>query len=297
MKVGFIGVGQMGCHMARNIKEAGYELVVYDANRAMAERLLADGATWAGSPAEVAAACRVVITSLPTPPIVEEVVLGPSGLKEGWQAGDIYIDMTTNAVSTVRRIAEEAAALGVDVLDAPVSGGTRGAEAGTLTIIVGGDAEVLQRARPVLEPMAGTIFHVGPIGCGNVAKLVNNMIGLICTSACAEGMVLGTAAGIDPQVLYDLMIVSTADSWTLRQYERTVFKRDFAPGFRISLAHKDINLALGLGEEYGVPLPVAEVAKDDLAAAMAAGLGDNGVDAVILPLEEKVGVEVRPTGN
>lgn len=296
MKVGFIGVGQMGIHMARNVKDAGFELVVYDASKAAAEPLLAAGAVWADTPAAVADSCRVVITSLPTPPIVEAVVLGPAGLKEGWQAGDIYIDMTTNAVSTVRRIAEEAAKLGVDVLDAPVSGGTRGADAGTLTIIVGGDAAVLERARPVLEPMAGKIFHVGDIGCGNVAKLVNNMIGLICNSACAEGMVLGAAAGIDPQVLYDLMIVSTADNWSLRQYARTVFNRDFAPGFKISLAHKDINLALGLGEEYGVPLPVAQVVKEDLAGAMAAGLGDNGVDAVILPLEERVGVVVQPAG-
>jgi 3-hydroxyisobutyrate dehydrogenase-like beta-hydroxyacid dehydrogenase len=204
--------------------------------------------------------------------------------------------MTTNAVSTVRLIAEEAAKLGVGVLDAPVSGGTRGAEAGTLTVIVGGDAAVLERARPVLEPMAGTIFHVGGVGCGNVAKLVNNMIGLICNSACAEGMVLGAAAGIHPQVLYDLMIVSTADNWSLRHYARTVFNRDFEPGFKISLAHKDMGLALGLGEEYGVPLPVAQAAKDDLAAAMAAGLGDKGVDGVILPLEEKVGVIVKPAG-
>jgi 3-hydroxyisobutyrate dehydrogenase-like beta-hydroxyacid dehydrogenase len=296
MKIGFIGVGQMGVHMARNLLNAGFELVVNDVNREAAQPLLVDGAEWADDPAAVARECRVVITSLPTPPIVQEVVLGPCGLREGWREGDIYIDMTTNAVSTVRLIAEEAAKLGVGVLDAPVSGGTRGAEAGTLTVIVGGDAAVLERARPVLEPMAGTIFHVGGVGCGNVAKLVNNMIGLICNSACAEGMVLGAAAGIDPQVLYDLMIVSTADNWSLRQYARTVFNRDFEPGFKISLAHKDMGLALGLGEEYGVPLPVAQAAKDDLAAAMAAGLGDKGVDGVILPLEEKVGVIVKPAG-
>lgn len=294
MRVGFIGVGQMGCHMARNIKEAGFELVIYDANRDVAEPLLDSGAEWASTPAAVADCCRVVITSLPTPPIVEEVALGPSGLREGWRDGDVYVDMTTNSVSTVRLIAEEAAKLGVSVLDAPVSGGTGGAEAGTLSIMVGGDAAVLERVRPVLEPMANRIFHVGDVGCGNVAKLVNNMIALACNSICAEGMVLGTAAGIDPQVLHDIMIISTADNWSLRQYPRTVFKRDFAPGFKIGLAHKDINLALGLGEEYGVPLPVAQVVQEDLAAAMAAGLGGNGVDGVILPLEEKAGVTVRP---
>jgi 3-hydroxyisobutyrate dehydrogenase-like beta-hydroxyacid dehydrogenase len=280
--------------MARNIMEAGFELVIHDVDRDAADDLLESGAEWAATPAEVAMACRLVITSLPTPEIVEQVVLGRSGLTEGWQAGDVYIDMTTNSVSLVRRIADEAAKAGVDVLDAPVSGGTPGAEAGTLTIIVGGDAAVVDKARPVLEAMGKKIFHVGDVGCGNVAKLVNNMIGLACNSICAEGMVLGARAGIDPQVLHDLMVVSTADNWSLRQYPRTVFKRDFTPGFKISLAHKDINLALGLGREYGVPLPVAEVVKEDLAAALAAGLGDHGVDGVILPLEERSGVMVEP---
>jgi 3-hydroxyisobutyrate dehydrogenase-like beta-hydroxyacid dehydrogenase len=159
--------------------------------------------------------------------------------------------------------------------------------------MVGGDPAVLEQARAVLEPMAGKIFHVGDAGCGNVAKLVNNMVGLACNSICAEGFVLGVKAGIDPQVLYDLMTVSTANNWSLQQYPRTVFKGNFAPGFKVSLAHKDINLAIGLGEEFGVPLPVAVVVKDDLADAMAHGLGGQGVDSVILGLEEAAGVEVR----
>jgi 2-hydroxymethylglutarate dehydrogenase len=293
-EVGFIGIGQMGCHMARNIKDAGFELVINDVNKEVAGPLLQSGAQWAATPAAAVESCRVAITSLPTPQIVQDVVLGPSGLKEGWQAGDVYVDMTTKSVSTMRLICEEAAKLRVGVLDAPVSGGTPGADADTLTIMVGGDAAVLEKVRPVLEPMAKKIFHVGDIGCGNVAKLVNNMIGLACNSICAEGMVLGTRAGIDPQVLYDLMTISTADNRSLRQYSRTVFQRDFAPGFKISLAHKDINLALGLGEEYGVPLPVAQAVKEDLAGAIAAGLGDKGVDGVILPLEETAGITLRP---
>jgi 2-hydroxymethylglutarate dehydrogenase len=295
MKVGFIGIGQMGVHMARNVMEAGFDLVVHDADKSAAHPLLERGAEWAETPAAVAGACRVVITCLPTPQIVEEVTLGPSGLASGWQAGDIYVDMSTNAPSTVRRIAAEAAKSGVAVLDAPVSGGTRGAEQGTLTIMVGGETAALEKVRPVLEAMSNKVFHLGGAGCGNVAKLVNNLIGLACNSACAEGMVLGARAGIDPQALYELMTISTADNWSLRQYPRTVFKRDFAPGFKISLAHKDLSLALGLGEEYGVPLPVAEIVRDDLAGAMARGLGGNGVDAVILPLEEAAGVTVNVT--
>jgi 3-hydroxyisobutyrate dehydrogenase-like beta-hydroxyacid dehydrogenase len=259
--------------------------------------LLEGGAEWTDTPAALAEACRVVVSCLPTPQIVEDVVLGPDGLKNNWQAGDIYIDMSTNSPSTVRRIAEAAAAVGVSVLDAPVSGGTGGADMGTLTIMVGGTAEALERARPVLEPMAGKIFHVGDVGCGNVAKLVNNMIGLACNSICAEGMVLGAKAGIDPQVLYDLMTISTANNWSLQQYPNTVFKGNFDPGFKISLAYKDISLAIGLGEEFGVPLPVAREVKADLEAAVARGLGDNGVDAVILPLEDAVDVKVRASAK
>lgn len=297
MKVGFIGIGQMGVHMSRNIRAAGYSLMVHDARRDMAAPLLAEGAEWADSPAAVAEACRFVITCLPTPQIVEEVVLGTNGLKSGWREGDIYIDMSTNSPSTVRRIAAAAAPMGVKVLDAPVSGGTKGAELGTLTIMVGGDPAVLEEARAVLEPMANKIFHLGDVGCGNVAKLVNNMIGLACNSICAEGFVLGAKAGIDPQVLYDLLTISTANNWSLQQYPNTVFRGNFAPGFKIALAHKDITLALGLGDEYGVPLPVAQVVKTDLAEAMKAGFSDRGVDAVILRLEDAANVHVRTGGQ
>ncbi|OFW60292.1 MAG: hypothetical protein A2133_10030 [Actinobacteria bacterium RBG_16_64_13] len=291
--IGFIGIGQMGIHMARRVQAAGFGLVVNDARREAAVPLLALGAAWADTPAAVAESCRIVITCLPTPQIVEDVVLGPGGLKEAWRDGDIYVDMSTNSPSTVRRMAKEAASRGVAVLDAPVSGGTKGAELGTLTIMVGGDAAALEKVRPMLEPMSAKIFHVGVVGCGNVAKLVNNMIGLACNSICAEGLVLGVRAGIDPRVLYDLMTISTANNWSLQQYTRTVFRGDFAPGFKVSLAHKDMGLALSLGEEYGVPLPVAQAVKDDLAAALAGGLGEKGVDAVILPLEAMAGVKVR----
>jgi 2-hydroxymethylglutarate dehydrogenase len=293
MRVGFIGIGQMGVHMAANIQGAGNEVVVHDAKREAVDPLLATGARWAESPKDVAEVCRLVISCLPTPQIVEEVVLGPDGLQAAWKAGDLYIDMSTNSPSTVRRIAAAAGEKGVRVLDAPVSGGTRGAELGTLTIMVGGDAAALEEARPILEPMANKIFHLGDVGCGNVAKLVNNMIGLTCNSICAEGFVLGVKGGIDPQALYDLLTISTANNWSLQQYTNSVFKGNFEPGFKISLAYKDINLALALGEEFGVPLPVAEVVRDDLAAAIGDGRGDKGVDGVILSLEEAAQVQVR----
>lgn len=295
-KVGFIGIGQMGSRMARRIVEAGHELVVHDVSVDAATPLVEAGAVWAATPQAVAEACRVVITCLPTPQIVEEVALGPGGLKAGWRPGDVYIDMSTNSPAVVRRLAEEAGTLGVAVLDAPVSGGTRGAEAGTLTIMVGGPAAALDQVRGVLEPMANKIFHLGDVGCGNVAKLVNNMIGLACTAVSAEGFVLAAKAGIDPVALQELLIISTADNWAVRQFPKTVFEDNFAPGFKISLAYKDIKLALGLGEEFAVPLPVGEATKADLERAVDAGLGELGVDAIIRPLEDEAAVLVRRMG-
>jgi len=293
MKIGFIGIGQMGRHMSQNIQAAGYELVVNDVKKETAAELLAKGAVWAASPKAVVESCRIVITCLPSTQIVEQVVYGKDGLKSGWKKGDVYIDMSTNSPVTVRRIAQDAGAMGVIVLDAPVSGGTKGAEKGTLTIMVGGDPDGLKKVKPVLEAMGKNIYHVGEVGCGNVAKLVNNLIALACNSITAEGFVLGTKAGINPVVLFEILKVSTANSWTVQQYPNTVFQGNFEPGFKVSLAYKDIGLALALGDNYGVPLPVGKAVKQDLEEAMAAGLSDKGVDSVILNLEKATGVQVR----
>jgi 3-hydroxyisobutyrate dehydrogenase-like beta-hydroxyacid dehydrogenase len=293
MNIGFIGIGQMGRHMSRRLLEAGYQVTVHDLNKEAAAPLLKMGAAWAESPAVIAKSCRVVITSLPRPRDVEQVVYGAEGLMGAWRSGDIFIDMSTNSPSLIRRIAADAAAKGVSVLDAPVSGGVKGAEAGTLAIMVGGDAAALEKVKKVLEVMGQKIFPVGPAGCGNVAKLVNNLISLASNSISAEGFALGVKAGIDPSVLLEIIKVSTGDNWCARQYPNTTFRGNFEPGFKISLAFKDINLALDLGRENGVPLPVGEAVRDDLENTIAAGYQDKGVDAVILPLEKAAGVKVR----
>jgi 2-hydroxymethylglutarate dehydrogenase len=293
MEIGFIGIGQMGKHMSRRILEAGYGLIVHDLNKEAAVPLIKKGAGWADSPAAVCKACRVVITSLPEPQDVEQVIYGKDGLMQGWRSGDIYIDMSTNSPSLTRRIAADAKAKGVDVLDAPVSGGVKGAEAGTLAIMVGGDAASLEKVRKILETMGQRIFPVGPVGCGNVVKLVNNLISLECNSASAEGFALGVRAGIDPALLLEIIKVSTGDNWCARQYPNTVFQDNFEPGFKISLAYKDIKLALELGRENRVPLPVGAAVKKDLEDTIAAGFQDKGVDAVILPREKAAGVKVR----
>ena len=293
MDIGFIGIGQMGRHMSKRILEAGYSLTVLDINKDAATNLLEAGAKWCDTPRSMAASCQLVITSLPTPQDVEQVVYGPEGLKLGWKDGDTYVDMSTNSPSTIRRIAEDAKTMGVGVLDAPVSGGTKGAEMGTLTIIVGGDSTTLEKAREVLETMGQKIFLVGDVGCGNIAKLINNMIALTCSSISAEGFVLGVKAGIDPEILWDIISISTGNNWALQQYTSTVLQGDFTPLYRLSLGCKDIGLATEMGKEYGVPLPVASTVEQKLIEAMAAGLGDKHVDAVILRLEELVNAKAR----
>jgi 3-hydroxyisobutyrate dehydrogenase-like beta-hydroxyacid dehydrogenase len=293
MRIGFIGIGQMGKHMSAHILEAGYALTVCDINKAAAASLLEKGAGWADSPREVAQSCEIVISSLPTPRDVEEIVYGENGLKAGWKTGDIYIDMSTNSPSTIRRIAEEAQKMGVAVLDAPVSGGTGGAAKGTLAIMVGGDPAVLEKARKVLATIGSSIFPVGAVGCGNIAKLVNNMIALATNAVTAEGFVLGTKAGIDPGVLYNILKVSTSNSWSLEQMPGTVFRANFEPGFKMSLGRKDMGLALALGREIGVPLSVGAVVQQELDAAVEAGFAEKNVQAVILPMEQKSGIKVR----
>jgi 3-hydroxyisobutyrate dehydrogenase-like beta-hydroxyacid dehydrogenase len=293
MKVGFIGVGQMGKHMARHVLEGGYELVVHDASKEAADYLIQKGAKWAASPKELAQACTVVIASLPTPKIVEEVVYGQNGLKAGWKKGDIFVDMSTNSPTTIERIAKDAQALGAAVLDAPVSGGTTGADKGTLAIMVGGEAAVLEKVRKILETMGKSIFPVGKVGCGNIAKLVNNYIALITNAAIAEGFVLGVKSGIDPKVLYDIVSVSTGRSWSLEQMPGTVFTANFDPGFKMSLGRKDMALALTLGKETGVPLDLGEAVQKELDTAIAEGCSEKSVQAVIIPMEKKTGVTVR----
>ena len=296
MDIGFIGIGQMGKHMSRHILEAGYKLTICDLNKEAATQLVERGAKWADTPKEMAASCRVVITCLPTPQSVEQVVYGTNGLKSGWKSGDIYVDMSTNAPSLLRRIAEDARSMGVSVLDAPMSGGTMGAEKGTLAIMVGGDSASLEKIRKILECMGKSIFYVGDVGCGNVAKLVNNMISLACTTINAEGFVLGTKAGIDPRVLWEIVKASTGNNWSLQQYPDGVFKGNFEPGFRLSLAYKDIGLALDLGKEYSIPLPVGTAVKQELNEAISAGFIDKNISSVIIPLENAAKIKVRSSG-
>jgi 2-hydroxy-3-oxopropionate reductase len=293
MRVGFIGIGAMGQPMSRHVLEAGYELVVNDIRKEAAQELVSRGAKWADTPQAVAQSCEVVITSLPMPKDVEDVVYGREGLKAGWKKGDILIDMSTNSPAVIRKIAEEAQARGVEVLDAPVGGGVMGAESKRLAIMVGGKAEVLEKVRKILEAMGDTITRVGDVGCGNIAKLINNMIGLSCSQITYEGMVLGAKAGIDVRTLREVLKNSSGTNFCVQNILPNVFAGNFEPGFRINLALKDIGLALGMAKEYAVPTPICSVLEQQLLEVKASGWGDKGSQSLLLLLERLAGVQVR----
>lgn len=298
MNIGFIGIGQMGRHMAQHILDAGYDLIIHDCVREKAQHLLEKGAKWMETPEDLARSCEVVLSCLPGPIEVEKVIYSGNGLIAGWKRGDIYVDMSTNSPTTIRRVAEDAKDKGVAVLDAPVSGGTQGAAQGTLAIMVGGSAPSLERVRGILHVIGSKIFHVGDVGCGNIAKLVNNMIALSCAAITAEGLVLGAKAGIDVNKLWQVVTASSGNNYMLEhKYPLTALRGNFEPGFKITLALKDIGLALALAKEHGVPQPVAATVEQRFLEAKASGLSEKDCSAIIVLSERITGVEVRIPGN
>jgi 3-hydroxyisobutyrate dehydrogenase len=295
MKIGFIGLGTMGRHMASNLMKAGHELVVHDARREAAAPHLAAGAVWAGTPRSVAEATEVVFTSLPGPSEVEAVALGPEGLLAGLAAGKAYFDLTTNAPELVRRIHREFAVHGVQVLDAPVSGGPRGAATRRLALWVGGDAAVFARYRPVLEAIGDEPHHVGPIGAGSVAKLVHNCAGYAIQTALAEVFTLGVKAGVEPLALWQAVRLGALGR--RRTFDGLVDQfltgRFDPPAFALHLAHKDVTLATHLGRELRVPMRLANATLEELTEALNRGWGERDSRVAMLLQEERAGVEIR----
>ncbi len=294
MKVGFIGLGTMGRHMATNLARAGHDLTVHDLRRETAARHVAAEA-WADSPRAVAEASEVVFTSLPGPSEVEAVALGPNGLLEGMSAGKVYVDLSTNNPILVRRIHQAFAARGVPFLDAPVSGGPRGAETRMLALWVGGDEAVFRRLKPVLDAIGDQANYVGPIGAGSVAKLVHNCAGYVLQTALAEVFTLGIKAGVPPLTLF--RAVRQGALGRRRTFDGLVDQ--FLPGkfepaaFALRLAHKDVTLATALGRTLGVPMRLANLTLEEMTEALNRGWGDRDSRAAMLIQEERAGVEIK----
>jgi len=260
--VGLIGLGLMGKPMGANLLKAGFPLTVWNRTRAKTEDLARQGAKVAGSPREAAASSDVLLTIVSDPPALEEILWGASGALEGLRRGSIYIDSSTVAPSLARRIAKACAERGVEFLDAPVTGGTWGAEKGELVFMVGGSAETLKHVEPVLGAMGKRWFHLGPHGAGQTVKLAMNMILALQVDALAEALALVTSAGVAPERLVEVMQSSMARSPLLDIKAPMILARNYAPSFPLRLMHKDLGLALDLANQLGVPLPATAVARE-----------------------------------
>ena len=297
MKLAFIGTGNMGNPMAANLIKAGHQLTVHELRREAATNLLEMGAQWADSPKEAVLGKEAVFTSLPVPRDVEAVVLGEDGILEGAAEGTIHVDLSTNSPTVVRRLHQVSSEKGVAVLDAPVSGGVHGAEAGTLAVMVGGEESVFQRIKPTLDAIGQNVVYCGPIGNGAVCKICNNLLSMGTTTLLAEALTLGVKAGVELEVLADVMTKSSGRSWMLTDKSpRHLFKGNFEPGFATALAAKDVRLATDLGREYAIPMDLSNLIDQLYVEALRRGWGPLDCDAVAMIQEEKAGVQLRFAG-
>ncbi len=294
MQLGFIGLGTMGASLAANLQKAGHKLTVHDVRRAAAEAHVNAGAAWANSPRDVAAASDIVFTSLPGPPEVEAVALGTDGLLAGMKRGAAYFDLSTNSRATVRKIHAAFAEQGAHMLDAPVSGGPRGAKTGKLAIWVGGDKDVFERHKAVLGAMGDQVRYVGPIGQATVAKLVHNCAGYAIGTALAEVFTMGVKAGVEPLALFEA--VRQGALGRRRTFDGLIDQ--FLPGvydppaFMLRHAHKDVSLAVALAKEVAVPMRLCNLTLEEMTEALNRGWAQRDSRSALLLQQERAGVTI-----
>jgi 3-hydroxyisobutyrate dehydrogenase len=291
-RIGFIGLGIMGRPMCANLLKAGYSLTVWNRSRPGIDEVVGYGARAGASPADVAAQSDVTITIVTDSPDVQKVVLGADGVIEGARAGSVLIDMTTMSPSVTREIAAALGEKGVEMLDAPVSGGDVGAKAGTLSIMVGGKEEVFERCLPAFQAMGKNIVHIGPHGAGQICKLSNQIAVAVNMLAGCEAILFAAKNGIDPQKMLDAISAGAAGSWMLSNLGPRIVKGDFAPGFMIRLAQKDLRLVLEAAAEQALPLPGTSLMNQVWRAVEADGGGDLGTQAAIQALEKWASFEL-----
>jgi len=296
MRVGFIGLGNMGGPLAGFVLKAGFSLVVHDIRREAAAPMLEQGAIWADSPADVAARCDVICTCVPGPPEMQAVTLGPGGILEGVKPGAVVIDHTTNAPAIVRDVGRALEARGAQLLDAPLDGGREGALEGQLTLFVGGDEAVLRRVKPVLDTFSRSVVWVGDLGAGSITKIVHNALAMSIDLLLAECLTLGAKAGVTVPRLVEAFregcIVSNNMTFTKRM-PATLFRGDFAARFALALAYKDFRLAGDLATRHGVPTRLLDLCQMELLEAMNRGWGDQDRTKASTLQEERAGVQLR----
>ena len=284
--VGFIGLGIMGRPMAKNLMEAGYDLVVHNRSPEKAEELAQEGATAAGSPREVAEGCDIIITMLPDSPQVEEVLAGEDGVFEGVREGALVVDMSTISPVVTEELATKAREGGASLLDAPVSGGDVGAIEGTLSIMVGGDEADFERVKPLFEVMGKTVTHVGPTGAGQVTKAANQIVVALTIEAVSEALVLGSKGGVAPEKILDVLGGGLAGNKVMEVKREKFLSQPFELGFPSELHHKDLRIALAAGREYGVALPVTAVVDQMLLTMGRKGWGGEDHSALLKVIED-----------
>lgn len=285
--IGFIGIGVMGSRMCARILNAGYRTNVFDVSTDAVKAMEEKGAVGYESPALVGKHSDVIVTMLPNSRIVESVMFGENGLISGLSAGKIYIDMSSSQSSSNQKISEKLSEIGVPMLDAPVSGGFQGAEKGTLSIMVGGPKEVFEDSLPLLSTMGKNIRYVGRIGCGDIIKSVNQVLFAMNMVAAAEAAILGVKAGIDPEVLLEIVNSGAGQSYaTSQKLVNFALKRNFKPGFTLDLMVKDADIALNMARELHVPMAMGNLARETLVQAQNKGMGRDDCSGVIRLLEE-----------
>lgn len=290
VRVGFCGMGTMGAAMAANIARAGLPLTVWNRTPGRAELPVSLGAVEVASPAALAAVSDVIVVCVSDSPDVGQVMFGPRGVADGATSGSLVIDCSTISPQVTRDLAARLASQGVALVDAPVSGGSEGAQKGTLTIMVGGDAADVERARPILAVMGSSITHMGPVGAGQATKAVNQVMLCGAYLGVAEGIVLAIKAGLDPEHVVGALLGGAARSWVLENRSGRMIADDYPPGFRIALHLKDLGIALGLAREVGASLPVAALASQIESGLVARGHGDDDNSALARAIREWSGL-------
>ena len=294
MTIGFIGVGNMGNPMAGNVlKKSGSPMVVYDRNPKAMENLVQGGAKAAASARDVVDRSEVVLTCLPASPDVEALYLEAGGLIESAKPGTILIDLSSVLPSTPKKLEPVAKKRGVHFLESPVSGGTTGAAAGTLALMVGGDAEILKKVEPVLKCMGPNVFHVGQVGAGNTMKAINNLMSCVNALAMMEGLAVGLKAGLDLMTMHDVVKASSGGSKALDRIPRAIVPRNFEPGFKVALMNKDLETFNTIAKELHVPVSFSNEAQRYEQAALAAGLADKDTSVLMTLIEKLAAIEPR----
>ena len=295
MKVGFIGIGNIGQPMAKQLLNNGFSVLINDLNKETATPLLKAGATWVENPMELVKQCEFICTCLPGPIQMEQLIIGPDGILNSMKENTVYIDHTTNSFNTVQKVSTLLSQKGVNMLDAPVSGGVEGAKTRDLTLLVGGEPKVVKHSMPILNAIGKTVLHVGDIGTGTICKLMHNSASLSMMLTMVQCLTTGVKAGVNAATIIEVFQkCALGRNFDLQvRLPNTLFKGDFDPRFSLKLAYKDLKLAMEIADEFNVPFSIPEICEKEMSQAISRGLDSKDSSIFLTMQEEKAGVEIR----